>query len=177
MSIDLVGVSISSRLLDVSAGLSPARSAASALSHTSSGSGRQLQGLLCVRARGGTQEQSDPRAGAWAGRPLEGLSVVGAQAVKKLHLLAGFWVGLRNSFTPLLFHTAFLRGSTLDFTIYWTILKNCSKVDWIWAAAGPVFQHLYFQLVCQILFQTFHSFVLCNFFFNELAWGAEFSHI
>lgn len=120
---------------------------------------------------------SDPRAGAGAGRPLEGLSAVGAQGEKKLHVLAGFWVGLRNSFAPLLCHTALLVGSTLDFTIYWTILKNCSKVGWIWAAAGPVFQHLYFQLVCQILFQTFHSFVLCNFFFNELAWGTEFSHI
>ena len=166
-----MGVSISSHLADPSMSLSPACVAAALLSHTSLGSGQQLQGLLCVRAWGSMHEWSDPWAGAWSLRPLEDLPVVGAQGVKKLHLLVGFWVGLRNSFTPLLFHTTFLIGSTLDFIIYLAFLKNFHKVDWIWAAAGPVFQRLYFQLVCQILFQAFHNFVLCNFFFNELAWG------
>lgn len=90
---------------------------------------------------------------------------------KKLHLLVGFWVGLRNAFTPLLFHTTFLAGPSLGFIIYLTFLQNFIEVDRIWVAACSPFQHVYFQFVCQIIFQAFHSFVRCNLFFNELAWG------
>lgn len=151
----------------------PACISAALLPHTSLGSGQRLQGLLCVRAWGRGQAQAIGPPGQGLGGHWKMCLWSVLRKWKKLHLLIGFWVGLRNSFTPLLFHTTFLIGSALVFIIYLTFLKNFSKVDWIWAAAGPVFQHLYFQLVRQILFQAFHSFDLCNFFFNELAWGTQ----
>lgn len=117
-----------------------------------------------------------PQAGAWAETPLD-FPVAGVQGVKKLNLLVGFWLGLRNAFAPLLFHTPFLEGSSLGFVIYLTFLQNFIKVEWIWVAARSAFQHVYLQFVCQIIFQAFHSFVPCNLFFNELAWGMWLSHI
>lgn len=146
-----MGVSISSHLADASTGLSSACiSAANTLPHQLVFWTAAAGAALC---KGMGHERSDPRPGAWAGRPLEDVLMVGAQGVKKLHLLVGFWVGLRNSFTALLFHTTFLIGSTLDFITYLTFLKNFSKVEWIWAAAGPIFQHLYFQLYVKYYFK------------------------
>lgn len=39
------------------------------------------------------------------------------------------------------------------------------------------FSAVYFQFVCHIIFQAFHSFVPCNLFFNELAWSMQLARI
>lgn len=112
-----------------------------------------------------------PRLTSWAGLVLGGWWIF-QWCVLREWKCCTFWLvfggGLRNSFAPLLFHTIYMVGLTLDFNILLTLLKEYNKVDWIWAVPCPIFQIVYFQLMHQILFKAFHSFVYWHFFYSEI---------